>query len=78
MGMVLTLACLCDRGNLGLAMGLHAGWIWGLTSLNSVFCLSYTDQVPKWITGIADQPLAGGVGIVMLLGVAGVLAMVYL
>ncbi len=75
MGMVLTLACLGDRGNLGLAIGLHAGWIWGFTSLNSVGRLSYSDQVPKWITGIADQPLAGVVGIVMLLGVAGVLAL---
>lgn len=74
MGMVLTLACLCDRGNLGLAIGLHAGWIWGFTSLNSVGRLSYSNQVPKWITGIADQPLAGVVGIVMLLAVAGVLA----
>ncbi len=73
MGMVLTLACLCDHDYLGLAIGLHAGWIWGLTSLNNVSSLSYTHQVPKWVTGIADQPLAGAVGIVMLLGVAGML-----
>lgn len=77
MGMVLTLACVYNQGQLGLAIGLHAGWIWGMTSLQTLGTLTYTRQVPQGITGIADQPLAGVMGIIMLLMVAGLLWGVY-
>ncbi|MDY7021164.1 MAG: CPBP family intramembrane glutamic endopeptidase, partial [Cyanobacteriota bacterium] len=62
MAMVLTLACVYNQGQLGFAIGLHAGWIWGLTSLQTLGTLTYTRRVPAWVTGIADQPLAGVMG----------------
>ncbi|MEA5537532.1 type II CAAX endopeptidase family protein [Limnoraphis robusta Tam1] len=77
MGIVLTLACVCDQGQLGLAIGLHAGLIWGMTSLQTLGRLTYSRRVPQWVTGIADQPLAGAMGIVMLLMVAALLWTVY-
>ena len=76
MGMVLTLACVCDQG-LGLAIGLHAGLIWGIASVQTLGTLTYTRRVPPWVTGIADQPLAGGMGITILLMLAGLFWTVY-
>lgn len=77
MGMVLSLACLCDRGSLGLAIGLHAGWIWGITSMDTLGTVTASEQVPEWVTGLGGKPLAGLLGIVMLLFVAGLLGIVY-
>ncbi|WP_413164371.1 CPBP family intramembrane glutamic endopeptidase [Capilliphycus salinus ALCB114379] len=76
MGMVLTLACVYNQ-NLGLAIGLHAGWIWGITSIQTLGNLTSTRRAPQWVTGIGDQPLAGVMGITMLLAVAGLLWLVY-
>jgi membrane protease YdiL (CAAX protease family) len=67
MGMVLVLARMADGGSLGLAWGLHAGWIWGLTCLDSAALLSYTGKAPDWLTGLGQKPLAGIAGIVCLL-----------
>lgn len=67
MGIVLVGARLVDDGSLGLACGLHAGWIWGLSSLDSAKLLSYTGKGAAWMTGIAGQPLAGVAGILCLL-----------
>ena len=77
MGMVLTWACVCNGGGLGLAIGLHGGWIWGLTSLDTLGGVTPTQRVPEWVTGLAAKPLAGVLGIVMLLLVAILLAIVY-
>ncbi|HEY9863077.1 MAG TPA: CPBP family intramembrane glutamic endopeptidase [Candidatus Obscuribacterales bacterium] len=76
MGMVLSLACLCDRGSLGLAIGLHAGWIWGITSMDTLGTVTASEQVPEWVTGLGGKPLAGLLGIVMLLFVAGLLGII--
>jgi membrane protease YdiL (CAAX protease family) len=67
MGMVLVLARQVDGGSLGLAWGLHTGWIWGLTCLGTAALLSYTDQGPIWMTGLGKKPLAGVAGIFCLL-----------
>jgi hypothetical protein len=67
MGMVLVLARWVDDGSLGLATGLHTGWIWGLTCLDSTELISYTGKGPTWITGLGANPLAGVAGIVCLL-----------
>ena len=74
MGMVLTFARICDRGNLGLAIGLHAGWILVIASLDTAKIIAYTGRVPEWITGIKAQPLAGVAGIFFLVVTAGILA----
>ncbi|NEP09925.1 MAG: CPBP family intramembrane metalloprotease [Symploca sp. SIO2C1] len=67
MGMVLVLARWVDGGSLGLAWGLHAGWIWGLTCLDEAKLISYTGKGPIWVTGFAGNPLAGIAGLVCLL-----------
>jgi len=67
MGMVLVLARWADGGSLGLAWGLHAGWIWGLTCLDSAELISYTGKGSIWMTGFGKKPLAGIAGIICLL-----------
>jgi uncharacterized protein len=73
MGMVLTLARSVDGGNLGLAWGLHAGWIWAIATLDTAQLIRPTGKISPWLTGWADQPLAGVMGILFLLGTAGFL-----
>jgi uncharacterized protein len=73
LGIVLVLARLVDRGSLGLAWGLHAGWIWGLSCLDSAQLISYSEKHSPLLTGINKQPLAGVAGIVCLLGTGAIL-----
>ena len=68
MGIVLVIARWADGGSLGLAWGLHAAWVWGLSSLEAAHLISYTSQGKDWIIGIYQQPLAGMMGILCLLG----------
>ncbi|MCU0567530.1 MAG: CPBP family intramembrane metalloprotease [Oculatellaceae cyanobacterium Prado106] len=77
MGMVLTLARGVDGGNLGLAWGLHAGWIWTIATLDTTRILVYPGKVSAWITGLDQKPLAGIMGILFLLGTAGVLGWMF-
>ena len=65
MGMVLVAARVI-RGTIYLPLGLHAGWIWGLTCIDSAELISYHHQ-NHWITGINRQPLAGIGGIFCLI-----------
>jgi membrane protease YdiL (CAAX protease family) len=74
MGMVLVLACQIDAGNLGLAIGLHAGWVWGIASLDTAQLLHPGDRAPQWLTGLEGKPLAGAMGLLLLLATAAVLA----
>lgn len=76
MGVVLTLARTADNGSLGLAIGLHAGWIWGITTVDTERVINQTNKVPEWITGIAAKPLAGAAGILLLLATAAVLLLI--
>jgi uncharacterized protein len=71
MGIVLVIARWADGGSLGLACGLHAGWVWGIASLDTAQLIQYTDRGPEWMTGIKKQPLAGGMGL-LLMGITGV------
>ena len=68
MGMVLVLARQVDGGSLGLACGLHAGWIWGIASLDAAQAIKYTGKGPDWMTGLGQQPLAGMMGLLFLAG----------
>ncbi|MGI0489858.1 lysostaphin resistance A-like protein [Pantanalinema rosaneae CENA516] len=74
MGMVLVLARWIDHGSLGIACGLHAGWIWGIASLDTADIIQYTGQGSAWLTGLAGKPLAGGIGLLLMLLTGGVLA----
>jgi len=72
MGLVLVLARWLDGGSLGVPWGLHAGWIWAMASLDAAGAISYRDRAPVWLTGFAGQPLAGGLGLLLLLLTGGV------
>ncbi|MGF1590586.1 MAG: lysostaphin resistance A-like protein [Pleurocapsa sp.] len=65
MGMVLVAARVLGNGSIYLALGLHAGWICGLTCIDSAELITYSDQ-SHWFTGINQQPLAGIAGIFCL------------
>ena len=65
MGMVLAIARVSTNDTIYLSLGLHAGWIWGLTCIDSASLLSYKHQ-DHWFTGIKQQPLAGVAGILCI------------
>ena len=73
MGMVLVLARSVDGGSLGLAWGLHTGWVWAIASLDSAQLITYTGMGSEWVTGKNGKPLAGAVGIFCLLVTGGIL-----
>jgi membrane protease YdiL (CAAX protease family) len=75
MGMVLTLARIADNGSLGLAIGIHAAWIWGITTVDTEGAINPTGRAPEWITVIAAKPLAGAAGILLLLATATLLGL---
>jgi hypothetical protein len=64
MGMVLSYACWLTH-DLWLAIGLHAGWIWGLTCLDGAQLITYSPN-SDWFTGWNKQPLAGVAGFLCL------------
>ena len=65
MGMVLVAARIVGDDSLYLAIGLHTGWVWGLTCIDSAELVTYKHQ-SHWFTGINQQPLAGMAGILCL------------
>ncbi len=67
MGLVLVVACWVDGGRIALAWGLHAGWVWGIASLDMAQRLQVTNRVSPWLTGLGGQPLAGAIGLLLLL-----------
>jgi membrane protease YdiL (CAAX protease family) len=73
MGMVLVLARLADDNNLGIAWGLHAGWVWAIATIDTAELITYTDKVSPWVTGINKKPLAGLTGIICVLSTGVVL-----
>ena len=73
MGMVLVLARWAGDGSLGLAWGLHTGWIWGIASLDTAEATIRTGKGPQWMIGNPGQPLAGLMTILLLLGTAAVI-----
>lgn len=70
MGMVLVMARWADNGSLGLAWGLHSGWIWSLTCLDTAQLYQLTGKGPAWVTGTLEQPLFGLMPLALLLGTA--------
>ncbi|HIK45065.1 MAG TPA: CPBP family intramembrane metalloprotease [Leptolyngbyaceae cyanobacterium M65_K2018_010] len=71
MGLVLILACWATGGALGLAWGLHGGWIFAI-ALNDTWHLTEPDpNAPTWLIGRPDQPLTdlGALGLLLLTGI---------
>ncbi len=56
------------RGRLGLPIGLHGGLVWVYYIINVGQLMKYSHQVPDWITGVNNNPLAGVMGLVLLSG----------
>lgn len=73
MGMVLSFARWTDGGQIGLAWGLHAGWIWAIASLEATGAIAYPQGNLAYLTGLGGKPLAGGMGLLFLLGTGFVL-----
>jgi hypothetical protein len=73
MGIVLVLARFFDSGNLGVAWGLHAGWVWAIATIDTAELITYTDKVSDWVTGKNKKPLAGVAGIICILGTGAII-----
>lgn len=57
----------CWRGGrLGLPIGLHGGLVWGYYIINVGGLIKYSGQVPDWITGVAQNPLQGVMGVLFM------------
>ncbi|NJR49940.1 MAG: CPBP family intramembrane metalloprotease [Leptolyngbyaceae cyanobacterium CSU_1_3] len=67
MGVVLCLALTADGGNIGLAWGLHAGWVWTIATIDSAQLLPPTERSPEWLAGSGGTPLSGLMGLLFLL-----------
>jgi threonine/homoserine efflux transporter RhtA len=70
LGLALVWAKQSRHGRLGLAIGLHAGLVWGNYIINAGQLVQYSGQVPAWVTGIDKNPLAGMMGLLFLSGIA--------
>ncbi len=71
MGAVLLLARWAAGGSLGLAWGLHAGWVFAIALIDALALLKPGKDGPVWLVGIPDQPLTGmlPLGLLVLTGV---------
>ncbi|MBD2112207.1 MULTISPECIES: CPBP family glutamic-type intramembrane protease [Cyanophyceae] len=71
MGAVLLLARWAVGGSLGLAWGLHAGWVFAIAAIDALALLKPGKDGPVWLVGLPDQPLTGllPLGLLVLTGV---------
>ena len=73
LGLTLVLAKRRCQNRLGLSIGIHGGLIWGYYIINVGQLIKYSGQVPDWVTGVNQNPLAGLVGIGFLITMAGII-----
>jgi uncharacterized protein len=66
MGLALCVARWVDHDQLGLAWGLHAGWVWAIASLDAFQSLEFSPTAPLWLVGKPGQPLTGGLTLICL------------
>lgn len=67
MGIVLVAARVAGNDNLGLAIGLHTGWILAIATLDTAQLIKYPESTNPWLVGHYGKPLAGIMGISLLL-----------
>ncbi|MGK7891836.1 MAG: lysostaphin resistance A-like protein [Leptolyngbyaceae cyanobacterium] len=67
MGLVLTVAWWVDHQSIGLAWGLHSGWVWAIATVDSFGLIHYRETAPTWGVGIDKQPLASIPGLIALI-----------
>ena len=65
-GTILVRAKVLSRDRLGLAIGLHGGWVFAISLVNIASLLSPTGSAPIWVTGFDGNPLAGIAGVTAL------------
>lgn len=65
-GLTLLLAKRVSQGRLGIAIGLHAGFVWAHYCIVVGQLTTSTQQVPPWVMGIDNNPLAGLSGLMVL------------
>jgi hypothetical protein len=67
---VLLLARWAGGGSLGLAWGLHAGWVFAIAAIDALALLGPGQSGPVWLVGLVDQPLTGllPLGLLLLTG----------
>ena len=66
MGLVLFYACSITNGNLGLAIGLHSGWVLILACVDTFDLYHYNPNFAGWLVGKKDQPLGSIIGLMVL------------
>lgn len=72
LGMVLCYALLTDNNSLGMAIGLHGGWVFALACLESCSLIEYKTDLPSWLVGSSQKPLASlaGISVILLAAIA--------
>ncbi len=68
LGLVLVWARRRCCGRLGMAIGLHAGLVWSYYLVAVGKLLTYQDSAPAGLSGVDQNPLAGGLGLLCLAG----------
>lgn len=68
LGIALVRAKYKHGDRLGIAIGIHAGLVWGYYIVNVGQIIEYTNKVPAWVTGIDGNPIAGVMGLIFLTG----------
>ncbi|WOD40522.1 CPBP family intramembrane glutamic endopeptidase [Nodosilinea sp. E11] len=66
MGAVLLLARWAVGGSLGLAWGLHAGWVFAIAAIDALALVKPGKDGPAWLIGLPDQPLTGVLPLALL------------
>ncbi|WP_373480476.1 lysostaphin resistance A-like protein [Geminocystis sp.] len=67
MGIVLFYARIINNGSLGLAIGLHGGWVFILACVDTFNLYTYNPLSRGWLIGKKDQPLGSMAGLAVLL-----------
>ncbi len=70
LGVVLAQLKLRGRGRLGYPIGFHGGLVAAYYGVNVGQLWSPAEDIPTWITGIDGNPLAGVLGLLLLLAIA--------
>ncbi|MDM7327132.1 MAG: type II CAAX endopeptidase family protein [Thermosynechococcus sp. Uc] len=70
LGWILGLGKWVFGGRLGFPMGLHGGLVWAYFGVNVGKLVSYTGVAPEWLTGVNGNPIAGLMGVCILILVA--------
>lgn len=66
LGLILVRGKRISQNRLGLAIGFHAGIVWGYYMINVGKLIIYSGSVPDWVTGVNGNPLAGAIGLLFL------------